>query len=76
MSGLSALATGRGILALLARDHRDELRNAFARAGVDAVDEETMLAAKRRIAAALAPHVSGILLEASAKLLAPPGLPE
>jgi tagatose-1,6-bisphosphate aldolase len=76
VSGLESLATERGILALLALDHRDALRNAFARAGVDAVDEETMLAAKGRIAAALAPHVSGILLdEASAKLAAPPGLP-
>lgn len=63
MSRLAALTTERHVLALLALDHRDALRNAFRNAGVADVDEETMLAAKQRIVRALRGFVSGVLLD-------------
>jgi sulfofructosephosphate aldolase len=47
----------------LAIDHRDALRNAFARAGAADVSAEEMIAFKLRVLDALAPHVSGVLLD-------------
>lgn len=63
VSRLAALTTERRVLALLALDHRDALRNAFRNVSVADVDEETMLAAKRRIVRVLRGFVSGVLLD-------------
>jgi sulfofructosephosphate aldolase len=50
-------------LRYLALDHRDALRNAFARAGVDGVTAEEMTAFKLRVLDALAAYVSGVLVD-------------
>jgi tagatose-1,6-bisphosphate aldolase len=60
---LDALATDRGAYAVLALDHRDAMRNAFGRAGVEEVDPATVLAVKARIARVLGGPASGILLD-------------
>jgi sulfofructosephosphate aldolase len=58
--------TRDGTFCLLALDHRDALRNAFRRAGVEDVSAEQMLDVKRRIAAVLGERASGILLDHAA----------
>jgi sulfofructosephosphate aldolase len=63
---LRSIASPTGVLSLLALDHRDAMRNAFARAGVPDVSDETMLAVKERIVAALADGSSGVLLDPDA----------
>jgi sulfofructosephosphate aldolase len=55
-----------GVYCLLALDHRDALRNAFRRAGVEDVSAEQMLDTKRRIATVLGERASGILLDHAA----------
>jgi sulfofructosephosphate aldolase len=63
---LDPFRTRDGAYCLLALDHRDALRNAFRRAGVEDVSAEQMLDVKRRIAAVLGEHASGILLDHAA----------
>lgn len=71
---LQKLATPNGVFCMLALDHRDALRNAFRRAGVHDVSDETMLDLKCRVAQALAEHASAILLdEAAARRCRPQG---
>jgi sulfofructosephosphate aldolase len=60
---VSDLATPAGVFTMLALDHRDALRNAFLRAGVDEVTPETVLFVKERIVAALGGDASAILLD-------------
>jgi tagatose-1,6-bisphosphate aldolase len=63
---LRPLATPAGAICTLALDHRDAMRNAYARAGVPTVSEQTILEAKMRIVDALADCVSSILLDTAA----------
>ena len=63
---LTPLADASGVFRTLALDHRDALRNVFRRAGVDDVSEPEMIAFKCRVGAALAAHVSAILLDGTA----------
>jgi sulfofructosephosphate aldolase len=63
---LDRIASPRGVLCVLALDHRDALRNAFRRAGVDDVGAETMLETKLRIVEAVGDLASGMLLDHAA----------
>jgi tagatose 1,6-diphosphate aldolase len=60
---LRAFATPAGVLAVLALDHRDAMRNAFKRSGVADVSEAAMLDVKCQIIEALAQSASGIMLD-------------
>ncbi len=61
---------------MLALDHRDAFRNAFLRAGVADVDDETQLETKWRIGSALAVDASAIMLDpVAARLCRPPKTP-
>ena len=61
---------------MLALDHRDAFRNAFARAGIANVDDETQLETKWRIGSALAGGASAIMLDpVAARLCRPPKTP-
>jgi tagatose-1,6-bisphosphate aldolase len=61
--------------ATLALDHRDAMRNAFRRAGVEDVGADEILDTKRRIVAALAPLATAVLLDAeTARRCRPAGL--
>lgn len=72
---LRPFLTDRGVINILAVDHRDAMRNAYARLGVRDVTEAEMLATKARILDILAPAVSGVLADArAASLPRPPGL--
>jgi sulfofructosephosphate aldolase len=68
----AALADGDGTFRYLALDHRDALRNAFARAGAALPDGDGVAAFKCRVLAALAPLVSGVLLDEDAVLACRP----
>jgi sulfofructosephosphate aldolase len=75
-AALSSLAAPGGGISTLALDHRDAMRSSYRRAGVEAVDEATMVAAKVRIVDALAEYCSSILLDAGALAACRrPGLP-
>lgn len=63
---LRPLASARGSICVLALDHRDAMRNAFRRVGIEDVDERTMLETKLRIADAIGPAASTLLLDAAA----------
>jgi sulfofructosephosphate aldolase len=63
---LGPFATPAGAICMLALDHRDAMRNAYRRVGVEAVTKATMLDAKARVADALAGCASSILLDAPA----------
>ncbi|TNC22241.1 beta/alpha barrel domain-containing protein [Amycolatopsis alkalitolerans] len=63
---LRALANADGAFCLLALDHRDAMRNAFARIGIEDVSPEMMLEVKGRIADALGVQASGVLLDPAA----------
>jgi tagatose 1,6-diphosphate aldolase len=60
---LEPFASRSGVLCMLALDHREALRNAFRRAGVDDVDAGTVLALKTRISRVLGGTATGILLD-------------
>src|SRR2546426_6419586 len=60
---LEPLTNAAGAFCMLALDHRDALRNAFRRAGVEDVTAAQMLEVKTRIAAVLGDDASGILLD-------------
>jgi tagatose-1,6-bisphosphate aldolase len=63
---LRPFATPAGAICALALDHRDAMRNAYKRIGVEEVSETTMLDVKARIVDALADTVSAMLLDAPA----------
>jgi tagatose 1,6-diphosphate aldolase len=69
---LEPLATPAGVFCMLALDHRDALRNAFRRAGVEDVSAELLLDVKARIARVLGDGASGILLDHAAVACRPP----
>jgi tagatose-1,6-bisphosphate aldolase len=71
-ASLDAFTSPAGAISILALDHRDAMRNAYRRAGVDEVTEQTMLDAKAKIITALAPRASAILLDARAAALPRP----
>jgi tagatose-1,6-bisphosphate aldolase len=74
-ASLDPLASASGVICALALDHRDALSNAFARAGIADVTEAMMVELKGRVAAALAPLASTLLLDApSVAALRRPGL--
>jgi sulfofructosephosphate aldolase len=63
---LEPLLTADGAFCLLALDHRDALRNAFRRAGVESVTDAELVDVKARIARVLGGEASGILLDPAA----------
>jgi tagatose-1,6-bisphosphate aldolase len=60
---LRPFATAHGAICALALDHRDALRNAYARAGLPAPDEQTMLDVKVRVVEELGAAASALLLD-------------
>lgn len=60
---LRRIASPAGVLCVLALDHRDAMRNAFRRVGVEDVSAETMAETKARIIEAVAASASGALLD-------------
>ncbi len=70
---LEPLADASGVICTLALDHRAAMRNAYRRAGVPDVSDETMLEAKRRIAGVLGGRATAILLDPDAVGCRPPG---
>ena len=60
---LRPIVSEAGVLCALALDHRDAMRNAFQRAGIDNVSAERMLETKARIIEATADSASCILLD-------------
>ncbi len=66
IGSLRSIASATGSVCVLALDHRDALTNAFRRAGLAVPDAAQVLDLKCRIAAALAPRATGILLDAEA----------
>jgi tagatose 1,6-diphosphate aldolase len=63
---LHSLAAPGGGISTLALDHRDAMRNAYRRLGIEEVDEETMVDAKVRIVDVLGASCSSILLDRTA----------
>lgn len=61
--GLDACATLRGTFAVLALDHRQNLRKELHPEAPDTTTYEEMVAFKRAVIRALAPHASGSLLD-------------
>jgi tagatose 1,6-diphosphate aldolase len=61
--GLQACSTPRGALAILALDHRNNLRQALAAAGSGPVGEDDLVAFKRQLVRTLAPAASAVLLD-------------
>src|SRR5262249_39482307 len=71
---LRRIASPAGVVCVLALDHRDAMRNAFRRVGIEDVDAETMAATKARIVEAVAAAASGALLDHDAARSRPDGL--
>ena len=63
LRGLQQCATLRGALAILALDHRGNLRRAMSPEDPDSVDPRVMSAFKRQVIAALSPGASAVLLD-------------
>ena len=63
LRGLQQCSTARGALAVLALDHRNNLRQALRPAAPDSVTPEEMVAFKRQVVGALAPAASAVLLD-------------
>ncbi len=63
LRGLQQCATSRGALAVLALDHRNNLRNALRPDAPDSVSPAEMSAFKQEVIAALAPAASAVLLD-------------
>ena len=61
--GLAQCATPRGTFAILALDHRGNLRTALNRADPSSVTYTEMIEFKRQVTAALAPYSSAVLLD-------------
>ena len=60
---LQQCSTTNGALAVLALDHRNNLRNALNPAAPDQVGDDQMIAFKRQVIRALAPAASAVLLD-------------
>jgi tagatose 1,6-diphosphate aldolase len=60
---LGQLADEGGVFALAAADHRDALRTAYVRAGLEPPSDEVIRELKTLIVRELAPHVTGLLLD-------------
>jgi tagatose 1,6-diphosphate aldolase len=65
-ASLRPLTDARGVIRILALDHRDAMRNAYKRAGITDVTDQVMLDVKAKIIDALAPQASAILLDSLA----------
>jgi sulfofructosephosphate aldolase len=63
-AALRSLASPRGGISALALDHRDAMRNAYKRVGIEEVDESTMIDVKARVIDALGASCSTVLLDA------------
>ena len=63
LRGLQQCSTASGVLAVLALDHRNNLRQALRPAAPDSVTPEEMVAFKRQVVGALAPVASAVLLD-------------
>ncbi len=63
LRGLQLCATARGVMAVLAIDHRDNLRRALNPADPAAVSGKTLVAFKRDVLSTLAPEASAVLLD-------------
>jgi tagatose 1,6-diphosphate aldolase len=61
--GLAQCATQRGTFAILALDHRGNLRQALNPADPKSVPFESMVEFKRQVVSALGPHSSAVLLD-------------
>jgi tagatose 1,6-diphosphate aldolase len=61
--GLQQCSTARGVLAVLALDHRNNLRQALGPEAPDSVTDEAMVAFKQEVVLALAPVSSAVLLD-------------
>ena len=61
--GLDACASPHGVFTVLALDHRQNLRKEIDPAAPESVTTDTMTALKRDVVRALAPVVSGVLLD-------------
>ncbi|HLF25310.1 MAG TPA: tagatose 1,6-diphosphate aldolase [Anaerolineae bacterium] len=78
LRGLQQCATTRGAFAVLALDHRNNLRRAFHPAAPGLATDEEMIAFKREVVEALAPATSAVLLDpefGAAQSVATNGLP-
>jgi tagatose-1,6-bisphosphate aldolase len=60
---LGQLADEGGVFAIAAADHRDALRTAYVRAGLEPPSDEGIRDLKTLIVRELAPHVTGLLLD-------------
>lgn len=63
LRGLQQCATARGAIAVLAIDHRNNLRNALNPANPASVADADMIAFKRQVVAAVAPAATAVLLD-------------
>jgi tagatose-1,6-bisphosphate aldolase len=63
MRGLQQCATNKGVFSILAIDHRNNLRRALNPLDPATVSDETLVAIKQDIVAALAPKASAVLLD-------------
>jgi tagatose 1,6-diphosphate aldolase len=72
---LHPIASPGGVICLLALDHREAMRNAFRRVGVEDVNANEMLETKSRIVEAVGPSATGVLLDhAAAHVSRPDGI--
>jgi len=72
---LRPIASPGGVICLLALDHREAMRNAFRRAGVEDVNANEMLETKSRIVEAVGSRATGVLLDhAAARVSRPDGI--
>ena len=60
---LQRIASSSGVICVLALDHRDAMRNAFRRIGIEDVSAGTIAETKARIVDAVAESASGALLD-------------
>ncbi len=71
-ASLLPFASSTGFICVLALDHRDAMRHAYQRVGVEPVSDQVMLEAKRQIIEELGSPVSAILLDSLAVTLPRP----
>lgn len=63
LRSLQACSTPRRTFAILALDHRNNLRQALGQGGAEAVSDDALVAFKRQVVQALAPAASAVLLD-------------
>jgi len=72
---LHPIASPGGVICLPALDHREAMRNAFRRAGVEDVNANAMLETKSRIVEAVGSAATGVLLDfVAARVSRPDGI--